>query len=240
MTNGAKTQLANGPAALKLNSRTRLIEATINLMVRRDSIDITLGEIAAEAGLNAALVKYHFGNKNKLMLAILFSIVLPGLHSLETLVRGEIPAKRKMEIHINAMIATLWRYPFLNRLTRYLMSPPERVEAKEISETFTRPFLKYQRDIFEAGVRSGDFKRADPLLFYMILSGMSEALLDLRPTLRQVFGIETITPELCAWYSRSVVGMIANGILTERDAALAIPSDSFSSILQPTFIFKNI
>jgi hypothetical protein len=64
----------------------------------------------------------------------------------------------------------------------------------------------------------------------MLLSGMSEALLDLRPTLQQVYGIETITPELCAWYSRSVIGVIANGILSERDAALAIPSIKFSEI----------
>jgi len=110
-------------------------------------------------------------------------------------------------------------------------SPPDRAEAKEVSEAFTRPFLKYQRDIFEEGVRSGEFKRADPLLFYMVLSGMSEALLDLRPTLRQVYGIDTITPELCAWYSRSVVGLMANGILTERDTAFSIPQEIFSSFL---------
>jgi len=224
-------QVTNPTAAPKVNSRNRLIEAAINLMVRRDSIEITLVEIAAEADLNGALVKYHFGNKDKLMLAILFSIVLPGLQSLEKLVQAPIPSKRKLEIHANAMIAALWRYPFLNRLLRYVTSPPDRAEAKEVSEAFTRPFLKYQRDIFEEGVRSGEFKRADPLLFYMVLSGMSEALLDLRPTLRQVYGIDTITPELCAWYSRSVVGLMANGILTERDTAFSIPQEIFSSFL---------
>jgi S-(hydroxymethyl)glutathione dehydrogenase/alcohol dehydrogenase len=88
-----------------------------------------------------------------------------------------------------------------------------------------------ERELFEAGVRSGEFKPADPLLFYMIISGMSEALLDLRPTLRQVYGINTVTPELFAGYSHSVVGILANGILTEPDAALTIPLDLFSSIL---------
>ncbi len=214
----------------KPSSRLRLIEAAIQLMVKRDSIEITLMEIAAEAGLNGALVKYHFGSKDKLMLAALFHIVLPGLDSLEKLVRSEISAKRKMEIHVNAMIGALWRFPFLNRLLRDITSPPDGADAQEVSTQFTRPFLKYQRDIFEEGVRSGEFRQADPLLFYMLLSGMSEALLDLRPTLQQVYGIETITPELCAWYSRSVTGVIANGILTDRDAALAIPSISFSTI----------
>jgi len=98
-------QVTNPTAAPKVNSRNRLIEAAINLMVRRDSIEITLVEIAAEADLNGALVKYHFGNKDKLMLAILFSIVLPGLQSLEKLVQAPIPSKRKLEIHANAMIA---------------------------------------------------------------------------------------------------------------------------------------
>jgi len=227
------SQLATTAAALatpKSNSRLRLIEAAIQLMVRRDSIEITLLEIASEAGLNGALVKYHFGNKDKLMLAVLFHIVLPGLESLERLVRSDISAKRKMEIHVNAMIAALWRYPFLNRLLRNITSPPDCAEAQDVSAKFTRPFLKYQRDIFEEGVKNGEFRQADPLLFYMLLSGMSEAILDLRPTLQQVYGIATITPELCAWYSRCVIGVIANGILTERDAALAIPSISFSAI----------
>jgi AcrR family transcriptional regulator len=219
------------PAAPKSTSRGRLIDAAVRLMVKRDSIDITLGEIAAEAGLNGALVKYHFGSKDKLFLAVLFSIVLPGLESLERLLRADMPAKRKMEIHINALIAALWKHPFLNRLLRYVTLPPDRPEAREVSETFTRPYLQYQRGIFEEGVGNGEFKRADPLLFYMILSGISESLLDLRPTLRQVYGIDEITPELCAWYSRSVVGLIANGILAERDPALMIPDTSFSKIL---------
>jgi AcrR family transcriptional regulator len=222
--------VATPASTAKSSSRQRLIEAAIQLMVRRDSIEITLMEIAAEAKLNGALVKYHFGSKNKLMLAVLFHIVLPGLDSLEKLVRSDISSKRKMEIHVNAMIGALWRFPFLNRLLRDVTTPPERAEAREVSSKFTRPFLKYQRDIFEDGVRRGEFRQADPLLFYMLLSGMSEALLDLRPTLQQVYGIETITPELCAWYSRSVIGVIANGILSERDAALAIPSIKFSEI----------
>jgi AcrR family transcriptional regulator len=222
--------VATPASTAKSSSRQRLIEAAIQLMVRRDSIEITLMEIAAEAKLNGALVKYHFGSKNKLMLAVLFHIVLPGLDSLEKLVRSDISSKRKMEIHVNAMIGALWRFPFLNRLLRDVTTPLERAEAREVSSKFTRPFLKYQRDIFEDGVRRGEFRQADPLLFYMLLSGMSEALLDLRPTLQQVYGIETITPELCAWYSRSVIGVIANGILSERDAALAIPSIKFSEI----------
>jgi len=214
----------------KSNSRQRLIEAAVALMVRRDSIDITLLDIAAEAGLNGALVKYHFGNKDRLMLAVLFHIVLPGLESLEKLVRSNVSAKRKMEVHVNGMITALWRYPFLNRLLRAITASPGSPEAQEISAKFTRPFLKYQRDIFEEGVANREFRPADPLLFYMLLSGMSEAILDLRPTLQEVYGIATITPELCAWYSRAVIGVIANGILTERDAALAIPPVSFSAI----------
>jgi AcrR family transcriptional regulator len=208
----------------------RLIEAAIQLMLRRDSIDITLMDIANEAGLNGALVKYHFGNKDKLMLAVLFHIVLPGLESLERLVRAEMPAKRKMEIHVGAMIGALWRYPFLNRLLRSIVAPADGAEAREVSAKFTRPFLKYQREIFEQGVRGGEFRQADPLVFYMFISGMSEALLDLRPTLRQVYGIETITPELCAWYKSSVIGVMANGILARPDPGLTIPAEVFSAI----------
>ena len=50
-------------------------------MSDRHSIDVSLSEIAAHSGLNSALVKYYFGNKNGLLLALVereAAAALPG------------------------------------------------------------------------------------------------------------------------------------------------------------------
>ncbi len=49
----------------------KLLKAAGELMTERNSIDISLSELAKKSGINAALVKYHFGNKDGLLLALL-------------------------------------------------------------------------------------------------------------------------------------------------------------------------
>src|ERR1700755_1942633 len=49
----------------------KLLVAAGDLMIERNSTDISLSDIAEKSGINAALVKYHFGNKDGLLLALL-------------------------------------------------------------------------------------------------------------------------------------------------------------------------
>src|SRR3981081_959801 len=49
----------------------KLLVAASKLMIERSSIDVSLSDIAQKSGVNAALVKYHFGNKDGLLLALL-------------------------------------------------------------------------------------------------------------------------------------------------------------------------
>ena len=45
----------------------KLLVAAGDLMIERNSTDISLSDIAQKSGVNAALVKYHFGNKDGLV-----------------------------------------------------------------------------------------------------------------------------------------------------------------------------
>ena len=45
--------------------------AASELMIERASIEVSLSDIAQKSGVNAALVKYHFGNKDGLLLSLL-------------------------------------------------------------------------------------------------------------------------------------------------------------------------
>jgi AcrR family transcriptional regulator len=57
-------------------------------MIQRSSIDISLSDIAQKSGANAALVKYHFGNKDGLLLALLARALGPGVAAVLLLVAG--------------------------------------------------------------------------------------------------------------------------------------------------------
>ena len=71
-------------------ARDQLIEAASQIMREGDTIDLSLSELSLRAGLNSALVKYYFGNKNGLMLALLDRDMGNIVHSLEALVAKDI------------------------------------------------------------------------------------------------------------------------------------------------------
>ena len=55
----------------KNSTAEKLLVAASELMIERASIEVSLSDIAQKSGVNAALVKYHFGNKDGLLLALL-------------------------------------------------------------------------------------------------------------------------------------------------------------------------
>lgn len=48
---------------VEANSADLLLDATSALMIERNTVDVTFVEIAQKSGLNAALIRYHFGSK---------------------------------------------------------------------------------------------------------------------------------------------------------------------------------
>src|SRR5260370_18400082 len=72
------------PAA-KNATADKLLVAASELMIERSSIEVSLSDIAQKSGVNAALVKYHFGNKDGLLLALLARDAATAVANLEYL-----------------------------------------------------------------------------------------------------------------------------------------------------------
>jgi AcrR family transcriptional regulator len=75
----------------------RLIVAASELMIERSSIEISLSDIGHKSGVNAALVKYHFGNKDGLLLALLARDAATEMAQLEYLLAQPITPTAKLK-----------------------------------------------------------------------------------------------------------------------------------------------
>ena len=64
------TSVPNRLPGGKNTTAEKLLVAASELMIERSSIEVSLSDIAQKSGVNAALVKYHFGNKDGLLLAL--------------------------------------------------------------------------------------------------------------------------------------------------------------------------
>ena len=193
-------------------ARDQLLDATGALMTEQRSIEISLSEIAERSGLNSALVKYYFGSKNGLLVALLRKVLGPRMAELQPLASADMPANEKLRIHINGVVNTYFKYPYVNRLMHYLLTDAGQEYGKIIAEEFARPLVETQTAILAEGQQAGLFRQADPLIFYFHLVGACDFLFFGRATLDHVFGLPEVTQDLKRRYVEHLYQTLTQGL----------------------------
>jgi AcrR family transcriptional regulator len=208
------TEPANSPE--RLTSRSQLLEAACSLMIERGSIEVSLSDIAQRSQLNAALVKYYFGSKSGMMMAVLEDVLGRALGQMAGLIAMPLNPVDKLKLHIKGVITIYFRYPFINRLIHAMFHEPER--AKQVAETINKPLADTQRQLLEQGVKDGVFRPIDPMLFYFIVLGACDHLFFGQQILLHAFGVQRIDDNLRRAYTNTLLDMILGGILVKGEA----------------------
>lgn len=198
------------------SSRKVLLDAASALMTERGSIDISLSDIAKHSGLNSALVKYYFGTKQRMMLALVEDVLGHALEQLEGLLGMPLDPVEKLKLHVKGIITVYFRYPYINRLIHFLFEDP--VAGREVAETISKPLAETQRKLLEEGIEAGLFKTIEPMLFYFIVLGACDHLFFGQHMLRVAFNIDTIDDDLRKRYTNTLLDMILNGLMQEQTA----------------------
>lgn len=180
-------------AAKRSSSAELLLEAASRILAERNSIDISLSEIAEVSGLNSALIKYHFGSKDGLLVALVRRDATQALKKLDDLVAMDLPADTKIRLHIAGIINTYTKYPYLNRLIHVLLTNSNEKLAREIADFFVQPLVDSEKKILEEGVTTGIFRSVDPMFFYYSIVGACDHIFFGRVSREFVFGAPVIT-----------------------------------------------
>jgi AcrR family transcriptional regulator len=212
------SQLNTGVPANRLpggknSTAEKLLVAASELMIERSSIEVSLSDIAQKSGVNAALVKYHFGNKDGLLLALLARDAETEMSNLEYLLTQPITPTAKLKLHIAGIIRAYHRFPYMNRLIHYLLHESTPEAADEVSQFFVAPLLDFQRRLLEAGIAAGEFREVDPVLFYTSLIGACDHLFFGRHALTRATGVGPVTDEVCREYVKHMDALICGGML---------------------------
>src|SRR6201993_1278794 len=200
----------------KNTTAEKLLVAASELMIERSSIEVSLSDIAQKSGVNSALVKYHFGNKDGLLLGLLARDAATELSNLEYLLEQPITPTAKMKLHIAGIIRAYHRFPYMNRLIHYLLHESTAKAADEVSRFFVAPLLDFHRRLLNQGIRSGEFRKIDPVLFYTSLIGACDHLFFGRHAMSRATGVGPVTEEVCRQYIMHMEALIFGGMLTTR------------------------
>jgi TetR/AcrR family transcriptional regulator len=149
-------------------TRQALLRAGAELFAERGFDGVPIGDVAGRAGVNKALISYHFGGKRGLYVAILdsaFTSIAERLKAIE----AAAPSAREA---LHAYVLTF------EQVTRERPGFPT-LFMREVLSTGIEPavlprlleIIGVSRRLADRGAREGLFRRVDPLLLHFGLVG---------------------------------------------------------------------
>lgn len=202
------------------DSRGILFDATAALLSERSTIEVSLSEIAQRSGLNSALIKYYFGSKEGLLLALLERVAEHSMADLASLVSMDLSAEQKLRIHIGGIINTYYRSPYVNRLINYMIARGDTASSERVAKIFVEPMVSAYRAIVEQGVGEGAFRPMDPGMLYYSVVGACEHIFYAGYSLPTTLGLSELTEQVRQQYVQHVLDLVFHGVLTRPEPVL--------------------
>ncbi len=196
-----KTSYAHprSPRADGDDTRSHLIEVAGRLFATHGFESVTSKMICETAQVNIAAVNYHFGSREGLYRATLLDVHqhLANLDVLNQLAQAPLPAQRKLELIIRAILAQLgdqnWRIRFYIR---------EAIAFNDIFlEIFMQQAVPKSRVLRQIFSQISGLKEDDPKLPHIVLSVLAPCILPLlvnRKAITAVWGEKTFQPDILA------------------------------------------
>jgi TetR/AcrR family transcriptional regulator len=199
-------------------TREALLAAAADLFAERGYDGVRVWAIAKKAGVNKAMISYHFGGKRQLYLAILNTMFSEIVARVELLASSSRPAPELLRelIAVVGDMATR-RHPHVcTMIVREAVAGGTHLE-REVLDKPARVLAAVRR-IVDRGVREGAFRPVDPLLTHLSLVGslvffFATSRFRERVLSRGSLGLEPPDPQA---YVKHVQDLITHGLAARR------------------------
>jgi AcrR family transcriptional regulator len=206
------------PAGLNAppGARAQLLDTASDIMRMGDQVDISLSELSLRSGLNSALVKYYFGNKAGLLLALLEREWAEIVASVDALLAKDIDPETKLRIHMARVVDNFFRTPYVHRLLMRMIRESKPAVAQRLADSYLKPLLGAYERLIADGVAAGVFRNVDPQLFYFTVIGAADRFFSARLVLRHCSDTDVLDESLRDRYRAHLNDFVVAGILVQR------------------------
>jgi len=219
MTTTRKRQIPAGrrPKAVsgKSGTRSAVLKAARTVFARRGFEGASTREVAEAAGVNNAMIYYHFKDKNELYRAVLEDSLLAFENIWDHEVfRSGATARAKIQKYVEEFI----RFQHGNEELRRIISMEFATcsdNYKWLADNYFSQSYRKLAGLLKEGMRSGVLRKHDPSVAIPSLVGMILHSFIMRPIAEHVIGskMELSVPK----FSRFVTGMFFDGLSVKTD-----------------------
>jgi len=198
-TRPAKSKAAAGTPAREAATEQRILEAARTVFLRHGTAGARMQEIAAEAGVNQALLHYYFRTKERLSSAVFQQVASRIFPALAQTLSAEISLDEKIDRLIVIYLDNLSQNLFVpGYVISELHHHPERVQQLLTGalgadpQTVMPALLKVLERQINERVRDGTMRPIKPQQFVINLISLCVFPFAARPMLSIVFGMDDV------------------------------------------------
>lgn len=172
-----------------MTKKENIIQSSINLFGTKGFEGTSVREIAADAGVNVALINYYFVSKEKLFESVVEyrASVLKGIFA-ELFNNKELTAIEKLDIIIDKTIERKFSDAKFHHLLHRELSLGNRPQCREaISDILMRNLIPVKK-IIKEGIKEGVFNKVDVELTLTTIIGTIHYLLTSDTMCRKILG----------------------------------------------------
>jgi AcrR family transcriptional regulator len=146
---------------------------------------LTLTEVAQRAGVNPAMVNYHFGSKSELISALIREALSESLRRIGNIGPSNEPPDVKLRRRVRSVIDLYQEHPYISRLLKEQVFYSDGEAREAYLQGFFPETLRATKKILDEGVAVGRFREVDHVLFWATLIGICEFFFMVRPILKR-------------------------------------------------------
>ena len=201
----------------RTSSQEKILDAASSAFAEEGFAGARVDEIARRAGVNKAMLYYHFGDKR----ALYREVLIRNFGRIEKALEGSLPAQGSAREQLLAVIATA---------TRIITSNPDhpRIVLREFAsgganlppEVLERMLglMTIVKNLLNEGIRNGEFRATDPVMTHLTLIGsilMLNVVTPLRERASQI-GPDIDLPDAEFDIAQFLGDLLLNGIAAPR------------------------
>lgn len=171
----AKTASKRPPGRPKDDARRlAIINETLRLLQSTPPSDLSRLDIARAAGVDPALIRYYFGDKNKLLgevVEVIAREIVAGGHAALT---GAGTPRERVRRFVRSSHAVHMRHPHYHQLILHQITHGRKAAIRKMRTEMSRTLVEDLLGVLRAGEESGELRVVDPGLLGIAVIGMCE------------------------------------------------------------------